>query len=1220
MNKLEPTYLRYVIDNLIKGTISAENAAALPQGLIGLYEQEFTQKTQANEREKVLTHLGLWALFKTAVSTKIAAAVLGIDEPQVKEQIDRFSSWFNSPESGKYQLYHERLRLYLLQKLSNDENKLLNEKIISTLKKHLSSNTVDEIQTYGLQFLGYHQLIETAIDKSFEDFIETCLNDEYVTKQIAVSKSYDWSKDPIREAIRLAAFEENKDVVFESVKSLVHLNDLEKEGLSEIQNLLDNKDDEYVIARLDSVIDGTKESYSTSYLFHILSIAYILSKDDSDEARKRLGLFIDNIEHKIPNDLKIVDHALLIPSNITTQIIIEFLRVELELDFLINRCSAIEVNSQSLSSYSIDEIKALHEVVQNHFHDDEIDFLVSAAQSVLAKGENAEYFLNEIEGTLEQDYKGEESLYNTTHDYHSDNQMPEELIRISENRLVINYCCETYLKNGTNKCPKDIYKEKFTVIGEDDLNKIFPFPDLDVNKLFELRELLNISELLMNNYKETESLSMRQNIDLQVKIQKCLFRDYGYSLDSIMGCLKHYQLNEDIDTFIALLNPYKTFDLTGNSNLANTRECVFPALSIDEVTYIDEISSRKYREEIEEWGRHHFVLNKYLELDCYLKLYSYRVDKNPDGEKFEKEILSNLREIERNDDSTKRNFETDAVVKFLLHQGYKESFITNLISNSQFKSTARDLLSNMICLYYGRNKLEIARKLLDISDGLVFSRLIENFLSYFATDYVTGSATKEHFDFIESILALQKYDTNRERYKAFRLLVGLAINSDFSSEHTQRLENLVFNEIGGFSTVLWKFLAIKYWCSESVLDTDSAFRNFQIFGLQSQKLKSDEIHLYRLPSKLPEYSSISLKSVKKKVAIHCIKNNFCDYFIANKLREKDLFSNEEIIHLAATSLHQENLEIFFEFMDTFDNPYDQLALKNELFHFMISNSLPTSKMTFEYEDDRISKKLAVKAIQALNEASSLEQLMECISELDLIEDDEVCMETFEVIDGSAEKVKSLFFIVNTLWKIGETTLAREQLKSAYAYFNEMEYETEKEEWSIRLDRLAYFVLSSDDLYAFMKDKIQGEASLTTEAIESLYRNQLTELIESIFIKEEIDRTLMIKMVNAHIKYRSLEDAFEYVKQIRNPGHAIAWRNIVVERVYSKASNFDGSVSLEKYSIVFNAAESIKSLEQMLKLDLLDDLNSEISMNVLTSKYDGYLTENELTDLVVSFEA
>ena len=50
MPKLEPTYLRYVYDSLNKGSLNAENAAALPQGFIGLYEQEFTQKTPTGER------------------------------------------------------------------------------------------------------------------------------------------------------------------------------------------------------------------------------------------------------------------------------------------------------------------------------------------------------------------------------------------------------------------------------------------------------------------------------------------------------------------------------------------------------------------------------------------------------------------------------------------------------------------------------------------------------------------------------------------------------------------------------------------------------------------------------------------------------------------------------------------------------------------------------------------------------------------------------------------------------------------------------------------------------------------------------------------------------------------------------------------------------------------------------------------------------------------
>ena len=57
MRNLEPTYLRYVYDGLNKGSLNSENSAALPLGFIGLYEQEFTQKTQASEREKVLNQL-----------------------------------------------------------------------------------------------------------------------------------------------------------------------------------------------------------------------------------------------------------------------------------------------------------------------------------------------------------------------------------------------------------------------------------------------------------------------------------------------------------------------------------------------------------------------------------------------------------------------------------------------------------------------------------------------------------------------------------------------------------------------------------------------------------------------------------------------------------------------------------------------------------------------------------------------------------------------------------------------------------------------------------------------------------------------------------------------------------------------------------------------------------------------------------------------------------
>ena len=116
---IEPPYLRYVYDGLNKSSLNAENAAALPHGFIGLYEQEFAQKTPVSEREIVLNQLTLWALFKSPVSTNLAATVLKIEEEQIKNLIDRYSAWFNSPESGKFQLYHDRLKLFLLSKNSD---------------------------------------------------------------------------------------------------------------------------------------------------------------------------------------------------------------------------------------------------------------------------------------------------------------------------------------------------------------------------------------------------------------------------------------------------------------------------------------------------------------------------------------------------------------------------------------------------------------------------------------------------------------------------------------------------------------------------------------------------------------------------------------------------------------------------------------------------------------------------------------------------------------------------------------------------------------------------------------------------------------------------------------------------------------------------------------------------------------------------------------------
>ena len=52
MSHLEPTYLRYIYNGLQKGSVSADNAANLPVGFVGLYEEVFATATNT-QRENI---------------------------------------------------------------------------------------------------------------------------------------------------------------------------------------------------------------------------------------------------------------------------------------------------------------------------------------------------------------------------------------------------------------------------------------------------------------------------------------------------------------------------------------------------------------------------------------------------------------------------------------------------------------------------------------------------------------------------------------------------------------------------------------------------------------------------------------------------------------------------------------------------------------------------------------------------------------------------------------------------------------------------------------------------------------------------------------------------------------------------------------------------------------------------------------------------------------
>ncbi len=210
MSNLDPTYLRYIYDNLFKGSVHLENASELPEGLIGLYEEAFEEHLPVMERQLLLKRFALFAILKKEVSAAFVAEVLEEREEVILEFITSNASWFNSPESGKYQLYHERLKIYILQKLSINAIRDLNTLLISVLESELVAKKESEFEKYALTFLCSHLQVESfTIDNQLfvDKLYEYATSSEYWNRQKELLGTYRFSRLAMENA--LSYFQQN---------------------------------------------------------------------------------------------------------------------------------------------------------------------------------------------------------------------------------------------------------------------------------------------------------------------------------------------------------------------------------------------------------------------------------------------------------------------------------------------------------------------------------------------------------------------------------------------------------------------------------------------------------------------------------------------------------------------------------------------------------------------------------------------------------------------------------------------------------------------------------------------------------------------------------------------------------------------------------------------------------------------------------------------------
>jgi hypothetical protein len=301
MAHLEPTYLRYIYDGLVKGCIHPENSAELPDGLIGLYEEVCDERTSVLERQKLLQRFAIWALLKKEVSAAFVAEILGDSEVEIQDFIASYSSWFNSPESGKYQLYHERLKVFLLQKLSEGEIEELHEKLISRLEQSIEEQKADEFEWYGLEFLAGHYGVKAMLTGNGSKLLALSYDQNHWQRQLKISKGFNWTKAGLHTVKNWASKYNDREVI-ECGLQMVDLHHQEENAAPQIFALIAEGDFDTAMKLILSF--GTRNyigEMRRCFLFIITLIEGFIANPKKDENKNEfLNEIIENFKSEFP--------------------------------------------------------------------------------------------------------------------------------------------------------------------------------------------------------------------------------------------------------------------------------------------------------------------------------------------------------------------------------------------------------------------------------------------------------------------------------------------------------------------------------------------------------------------------------------------------------------------------------------------------------------------------------------------------------------------------------------------------------------------------------------------------------------------------------------------------------------------------------------------------------------------------------------------------------
>ena len=311
----DPTYLRSIHDGLLSGALHKDNASALPMGLVGMYDEALPPASHVKERQKILEFFSIWALLKKEVSAAFVSQLLGWTEDKVLDYIALYSKWFNAPVIGKFVLYHERFRSFVLQNISHTQFAACTEAIIKLGQEALQSRSGHEWEQYALEHLSTHLLLQAMESKDATALRTQAYSSAHWNRQIEIRKGFEWSKGMLNNMM-LWASKYDDDEVIECALNKLDLYHQEQNDAPRIMELVAQNDIETALQRIETFGGNDKEGLQRKFTLYMLCLMELTLLESKNKSFRNAAIekLLNHLDKQIPSDTSIIDWNYFFPS------------------------------------------------------------------------------------------------------------------------------------------------------------------------------------------------------------------------------------------------------------------------------------------------------------------------------------------------------------------------------------------------------------------------------------------------------------------------------------------------------------------------------------------------------------------------------------------------------------------------------------------------------------------------------------------------------------------------------------------------------------------------------------------------------------------------------------------------------------------------------------------------------------------------------------------